>query len=129
MAKRFYTFILVPHAEAKRRKIHLSKRTAVLAASFLGLMVIVAGVLTFHYVRFYGEMRELRRLRIVNAELRRQNLDYEVSVEHLNNRVTSLQDFVKKLSVMAGLNTELPGESEGGTGGLGGENPTAAPPR
>jgi len=127
MAKRFYTFILVPHAEAKFRKIHLSKRTAVLAASFLGLMVIVAGVLTFHYVRFYGEMRELRRLRIVNAELRRQNLDYEVSVEHLNNRVTSLQDFVKKLSVMAGLNTELPGESEGGMGGFGDEDPTSSP--
>jgi hypothetical protein len=85
MANRFYTFILVPHAEAKFRKIHISKRTAVLATSFLGLMVLVAGVLSFHYWQFYGEMRELRRLRMVNAELLRQNLDYEVSVEHLNN--------------------------------------------
>ena len=64
---------------------------------------MVAGMLAFHYWQFYGEMRDLRRLRMVNAELRRQNLDYEVSVEHLNNRVTSLQDFVKKLSVMAGV--------------------------
>ena len=92
MANRFYTFILVPHAEAKFRKIHFSKRTAIIVASFLGLMVLVAGLLTFHYWQFYGEMRDLRRLRMVNAELRRQNLDYEVSVEHLNNRVTSLQD-------------------------------------
>ena len=122
MAKRFYTFILVPHAEAKFRKIHLSKRTAILLGSFLGLVAIVAGALTFHYVEFYGDMRELRRLRMINAELRRQNLDYEVSVEHLNNRVTSLQDFVKKLSVMAGLGTELTAESGAGMGGFRGED-------
>ena len=126
MANRFYTFILVPHAEAKFRKIHLSKRTAILVASFLGLMVVVAGLLSFHYWQFYGEMRDLRRLRMVNAELRRQNLDYEVSVEHLNNRVTSLQDFVKKLSVMAGLDTELPTEPGGGMGGFR-EDPTSTP--
>ncbi len=118
MAKRFYTFILVPHAEAKFRKIHLSKRIAILLISFLGLVAVMAGTLTFHYVEFYGDMHELRRLRMVNAELRRQNLDYEVSVEHLNNRVTSLQDFVKKLSVMAGLGTELPDESGAGMGGF-----------
>ena len=118
MAKRFYTFILVPHAEAKFRKIHLSKRTAILLGSFLGLMALAAGALTFHYVEFYGDMQELRRLRMINAELRRQNLDYEVSVEHLNNRVTSLQDFVKKLSVMAGLGTELPADSGAGMGGF-----------
>ncbi len=118
MAKRFYTFILVPHAEARLRKIHLTKRTAILLGSFLGLMAVVAGSLAFHYVEFYGDMRELRRLRMINAELRRQNLDYEVSVEHLNNRVTSLQDFVKKLSVMAGLGTELPTESGAGMGGF-----------
>jgi murein DD-endopeptidase MepM/ murein hydrolase activator NlpD len=127
MANRFYTFILVPHAEAKFRKVHFSKRSAILAASLLGLMVVIAGVLTFHYLQFYGEMRELRRLRMINAELRRQNLDYEVSVEHLNNRITSLQDFVKKLSVMAGLDTELPTEPGGGMGGFRDEDPASPP--
>ncbi|MGH9462695.1 MAG: peptidoglycan DD-metalloendopeptidase family protein, partial [Vicinamibacteria bacterium] len=107
--------------------IHISKRTAVLAASFLGLVVLVAGVLSFHYWRFYGEMRELRRLRMVNAELQRQNLDYEVSVEHLNNRVTSLQEFVKKLSVMAGLDAGHPAEADGGMGGFRDEDPTSLP--
>lgn len=127
MANRFYTFIFVPHAEAKFRKIHFSKRTALLIGSLLGLMVVGAGVLTFHYWRFHSEMKELRRLRMVNAELRRQNLDYEVSVEHLNNRVVSLQDFVKKLSVMAGLDTELPAEPDGGMGGFRDEEPGAMP--
>ena len=114
MARRFYTLILVPHAGAKFRKIHLSKRIAILLISFLGLVAVMAGTLTFHYVVFYGDIHELRRLRMVDAELRRQNLDYEVSVEHLNNQVTSLQDFVKKLSVMAGLGNELPDESGAG---------------
>jgi murein DD-endopeptidase MepM/ murein hydrolase activator NlpD len=54
---------------------------------------------------------------MMNAELRQQNLDYEVSTEHLSNRVASLQDFAKKLSVMAGLDTAVAGEPLGGIGG------------
>ena len=56
-------------------------------------------------------------MRVMNAELRQQNLDYEVSTEHLSKRVASLQDFVKKLSVMAGLDTAVAGETLGGVGG------------
>jgi murein DD-endopeptidase MepM/ murein hydrolase activator NlpD len=56
-------------------------------------------------------------LRLVNAELRRQNLDYEVSSEHLSGRVASLQEFVKKLSVMAGLDANVGDNSSGGVGG------------
>ncbi|MFQ5790202.1 MAG: M23 family metallopeptidase [Acidobacteriota bacterium] len=117
MARRSYTVILAPHAGAKFRKIHFSRLSLALIAIGGGLGLLVSGALAFHYVRFHRELTELRRLRTLNAELRRQNLDYEVSVEHLNGRVSALQDFVKKLSVMAGLDTTLPGDSAGGIGG------------
>ena len=78
--------------------------------------MIVLGALTTHYFSFYQELTELRELRLGNAELKRQNLDYEVSVEHLNDQVVSLEDFVMKLSVMAGLG-EGAASADGGVGG------------
>ncbi len=117
MPKQSYTVILVPHGGAKYRKYHISAFKLAIIACSAGLTLIVAGVLGFHYARFYSELGDLQRVRNINAELRQQNLDYEVSAEHLNRRVTSLQDFVKKLSVMAGLDTDVAGESMGGIGG------------
>jgi hypothetical protein len=117
MSKKSYTVILVPHGGAKYRKFHLTSLRLGLISFVTGLSLVTAGVLTFHYVRFHSELKDLRRLRVMNAELRQQNLDYEVSTEHLSKRVASLQDFVKKLSVMAGLDTAVAGEVLGGVGG------------
>ena len=117
MSKKSYTVILVPHGGAKYRKFRLTSLKLGLIAFAAGLSLIAAGILTFQYARFHGDLKELRRLRLMNAELRQQNLDYEVSTEHLNTRVASLQDFVKKLSVMAGLDTTVAGEPLGGIGG------------
>ena len=116
-SKTLYTVILVPHARARFRKLHFSRFRLGLIGTFAGLGIIVAGVLFFHYTRFHNELKELRQVRLVNAELRRQNLDYEVSSEHLSNRVSSLQDFVKKLSVMAGLDTQASVDPSSGIGG------------
>jgi murein DD-endopeptidase MepM/ murein hydrolase activator NlpD len=117
MSKKSYTVILVPHGGAKYRKFHLTSLKLGLIAFVAGLSLVTTGVLAFQYARFHDELQDLRRLRVMNAELRQQNLDYEVSSEHLSKRVASLQDFVKKLSVMAGLDTAVAGETLGGVGG------------
>lgn len=117
MGKRNYTVILVPHGGAKYRKYHLSALKIGLIGFVTCLSLVLTGLLALHYARFYSELNELNRLRQMNAELRQQNLDYELSTEHLTKRVTSLQDFVKKLSIMAGLDTEVAGEPLGGIGG------------
>jgi murein DD-endopeptidase MepM/ murein hydrolase activator NlpD len=115
--KRSFTILLVPHTGERFRKWRLSsggvKALTVLASTVL----LGAAFLLAHYAAFYGDLSELRELRLSNAELKRQNLDYELSVEHLNDRVASLQDFVKKLSVMAGLDASLEPDAEGGVGG------------
>ncbi len=116
-SKRQYTLIFVPHAEARFRKLHFSRRVLGVMGALTALGIVLTGALGFHYIRFHSELTELRQLRLINADLRRQNLDYEVSSEHLNKRVSNLQDFVKKLSVMAGLDTTVFGEPTGGVGG------------
>jgi len=117
MDNRFYTVILVPHAEGRFRKFHVSERRLRGLGVVGAVLLLVALALAVHYAAFYTQLTELRELRQVNTELRRQNLDYEVSTEHLSNRVASLQDFVTKLSVMAGIDTETPTGASGGIGG------------
>ncbi len=114
--KRSYTVIFVPHTGERHKKWRLTAGALKTLAVLAGVAVIAAGALTVHYYAFFQELTELRELRLGNAELKRQNLDYEVSVEHLNEQVASLEDFVMKLSVMAGLGNG--GEvAEGGVGG------------
>lgn len=114
--KRSFTILVVPHTGERFRKLRLSSG-GLKALTILGAaIVLAAGLLLAHYVAFYHELVDLRELRLANAELKRQNLDYELSVEHLNERVASLQDFVRKLSVMAGLDANL-ASAEGGVGG------------
>jgi murein DD-endopeptidase MepM/ murein hydrolase activator NlpD len=83
----------------------------------IALVLVAALFLAAHYLAFYRDLAELRELRVSNSELKRQNLDYELSVEHLNDRVASLQDFVRKLSVMAGLDATVEEDVDGGVGG------------
>ena len=125
MVKRSYTLIFVPHTGARHKKWRLTAGALKTLAVLAGVAVIVAGALTAHYFTFYQELTELSELRLGNAELKRQNLDYEVSVEHLNEQVGSLEDFVMKLSVMAGLG-EGAASVDGGVGGPMDINPSAS---
>jgi murein DD-endopeptidase MepM/ murein hydrolase activator NlpD len=122
MMKRTYTVIFVPHTGERHKKWRLTAGALKTLAVLAGVALIAAGTLTAHYFTFYQELTELRELRLGNAELKRQNLDYEVSVEHLNEQVGSLEDFVMKLSVMAGLG-EAAATADGGIGGPADLNP------
>lgn len=116
MMKRSFTILVVPHTGERFRKLRLSSG-GLKALTLLGAAVFLgAALLAVHYATFHRELADLRELRLTNADLKRQNLDYELSVEHLNERVASLQDFVRKLSVMAGLDNDVTSR-EAGIGG------------
>jgi len=118
MMKELYTVILVPHTGERFRKWRLSSGLVKAFAALAGVALIAIAILVAHYVAFYQGLTDLRELRLANTELKRQNIDYEVSVEHLNEQVASLQDFVMKLSVMAGLDEAAPLTGAGVGGSL-----------
>lgn len=115
--KRSFTLIWVPHGGERFRKLRMSSAFLRTLGVFSVGGILIAGVLLTHYAAFYRELGELRALRLANAELERRTREYEISVEDLNGQVSSLQDFVRKLSVMAGLEDTL---QEGGEEGVGG---------
>jgi len=115
--KRSFTILVVPHTGEQFRKLRLTSGGLRALTVSVALVLVAALFLAAHYLAFYRDLGELRELRVNNSELKRQNLDYELSVEHLNDRVASLQDFVRKLSVMAGLDTTVEGDVDGGVGG------------
>jgi murein DD-endopeptidase MepM/ murein hydrolase activator NlpD len=117
MMKRSFTILVVPHTGEQFRKLRLTSGGLRTLTVSVALVLVAALFLAAHYLAFYRELGELRELRVNNSELKRQNLDYELSVEHLNERVSSLQDFVRKLSVMAGLDSRVEGDVDGGVGG------------
>lgn len=118
MANEFYTLIVVPHAKARFRQFHVSVKLArwVLGTStVIGLSVL--GVLV-HYGRISAEVHELRRLREENVVLTARTREYEQNASRLESKLQILQGMVKKLGVMAGLDSTLPDAALGGVGGV-----------
>jgi murein DD-endopeptidase MepM/ murein hydrolase activator NlpD len=117
MANEFYTFIVVPHAKARFRKIQVPVRLAKWVASIAGGLGLVVGAVLIHYVWISLEVHDLKRLRAENATLHQRTQDYEQNVGRLQAKVISLQRMVDKLGVMAGLEGAPTPTAVGGVGG------------
>ena len=113
----FYTLIIVPHAKARFRRLHVSVRlTKWLAGISAAAVLAISGVLV-HYVWITAEVYELRRLRTENRALRVKTEEYEQNAGQLRSKIDTLQGMVNKLGVMAGLDHALPDTRVGGVGG------------
>jgi len=125
MANDFYTLIIVPHAKARFRRLHVSVRlTKWLAAISTAAVLAISGILV-HYAWITAEVAELRRLRTENRALRVKTEEYEQSAGQLRTKIDTLQNMVTKLGVMAGLEHTLPDTRVGGVGGATGSESVA----
>lgn len=103
MAKKFLSFIIVPHCAQKFRTITLSQKAlkalgTLLSVGFLVLIAFLVDYLTMNVtrVRYRGLLRE-------NAEQKKLITDYESSIVKLRDAVKNFESYAKKLNVMAGL--------------------------
>jgi murein DD-endopeptidase MepM/ murein hydrolase activator NlpD len=117
MANDFYTLIIVPHAKARFRRLHVSVRmTKWLAGISIAAVLAISGILV-HYAWITAEVAELRRLRTENRALRVKTEEYEQNAGQLRVKIDTLQNMVTKLGVMAGIEKTLPDTRVGGVGG------------
>ncbi len=117
MGNEFYTLIIVPHAKARFRRLHVSVRLTKWLAGITTLVVLAIGGVLIHYTWITAEVYELRRLRSENRALRVKTEEYEQSAGLLRAKIDTLQNMVTKLGVMAGLEKSLPDMRVGGVGG------------
>jgi murein DD-endopeptidase MepM/ murein hydrolase activator NlpD len=103
MAKKFLSFIIVPHCAQKFKTITLSQKVikcsgTVLVLGFLVLIAFLVDYATMNVTRakYNGLLRE-------NAEQKKLIADYEGSIVKLRDTVKNFESYAKKLNVMAGL--------------------------
>ena len=114
MANEFYTLIIVPHAKARFRRLHVSVRLTKWLAGISAVAVLAISGVLVHYVWITAEVYELRRLRTENRALRVKTEEYEQNAGQLRSKIDTLQGMVNKLGVMAGLDHALPDTRVGG---------------
>ena len=114
----FYTLIIVPHAKARFRRLHVSVRLTKWLAGISAVAVLAISGVLVHYVWITAEVYELRRLRAENQVLTLKTLEYEQNAGKLQAKVAHLHNIVSKLGVMAGLDHSLPDTGVGGEGGV-----------
>jgi murein DD-endopeptidase MepM/ murein hydrolase activator NlpD len=117
MANDFYTLIIVPHAKARFRRLHVSVRMTKWLAGISIAAVLAVSAILVHYAWITAEVAELRRLRTENRALRVKTEEYEQNAGQLRVKIDTLQNMVTKLGVMAGLEKTLPDTRVGGVGG------------
>jgi murein DD-endopeptidase MepM/ murein hydrolase activator NlpD len=117
LAREFFTLIVVPHAKAKFRKFHVSVRLAKWLAGVAGTVALLLTFIVIHYARIAFEVAKLRPLKVENQALQQKTREYEENTGRLQAKVLQLQNQVKKLGIIAGVDQALPDSAVGGVGG------------
>jgi murein DD-endopeptidase MepM/ murein hydrolase activator NlpD len=118
MAGEYYTLIFVPHAKARYRKIQIPVRTAqwLVRIAIVGSAAFIGGLVYVGYMSW--ELYSLRRVQKQYGQLVVQTREYESQVTMLQGKLTNLENLVRKLGVMAGVEQVLPEDNVGGVGGV-----------
>jgi len=106
MGKKFLSLIIVPHSKSSYRTISLSKKTvkAFLWGSLvLGILLAAA---TVDYVRIQVSRKTYRAMLAENLKQKESLAQYQASIGTLNKKVDSLEAYVKKLNIIAGIKSQ-----------------------
>jgi murein DD-endopeptidase MepM/ murein hydrolase activator NlpD len=106
MGKKFLSLIIVPHSKSNSRTISFSKKTV---KGFLwGSLVvgILLAAVTVDYVRIQVSRKTYRALLGENQKQKESLAQYQASIGTLNKKVGSLETYVKKLNIIAGIKSQ-----------------------
>lgn len=111
-----HTIIFVPHARAKFRKWRFTTLRAALLLAVLAVLTVGGGVSTYLYFDARFDRQILDDIQQENAELRRVNQGFERSIRGLSEQLSTYQEKIRQLAIVAGV-AELSPASEAGIGG------------
>jgi len=114
LKKRFYTFIVAGHADAKLHRISIPYPVLAAVGSMAVVGLIATGIAAFHYTKMVVKVVDYDHLLGENAAFRTENHDYRIQTAQLGEKIEFLETTARRLEVLAGVN------SEKGVGGAGG---------
>jgi len=127
MSDEYYTLIFIPDARSASRKVRVPVRLVRWALGVLTATALAAGGFLVHYVWLNWQLAEIEALRLQNAELSEQAVDYNLNLGRFESRIALLQRTVTKLGVVSGVEQALPGADDV-TAGRGGATWTETTP-
>jgi murein DD-endopeptidase MepM/ murein hydrolase activator NlpD len=121
MAKRFYTFIIVPNASSRLHKVRIPIQGMYVLAS-IGLILLFAVVsLGFNYARMAFKMSDYNTLQAENTELKVEKKNLEVTTKKLSTKIETLESLSARLTNLMENDSFLKRFGKGGMGGSKGD--------
>src|SRR5260370_18916405 len=97
MAKSFYTFIIVPDASSRLRKLKLPKRALQALAAIGVLSFFVAVGLGFNYMKMAFKAADYDKLQVENTSLKIQKKNLEVATVKLGEKLSNIENLFEKI--------------------------------
>src|SRR5580704_3122375 len=117
MAKRFYTFIVVPNASSRLHKVRVPEQAMYVLAAIGFISFFVAIGMSFCYMRMAFKVSDYNTLQTENTELKVQTKNLEVSTKKLSSKITNLETLSEKLSTLIENDSFMKRFGKSGVGG------------
>lgn len=103
MPRKSYTVLILPHARARFRKLHLTRGHLLSVGAVLGALLL-AGLLLPHLMfRVQAQAGALAELERHNDQLRQQKLRFESSVDELSRKLNVFEEQAGRLASALGV--------------------------
>ena len=103
MAKKHYSFIIVPHHKGQSKKISLTEKRVKILAGVLSFICILFIVFLVDYFTMNVTRQKYRALSDENARQKETIAQYKLAVNRLRKNIDDFEEYAKKINVMAGL--------------------------
>jgi murein DD-endopeptidase MepM/ murein hydrolase activator NlpD len=117
MPKNFYTLLILPKKHSSAKKVSLSSTLIKGMSVFIMGLILILMYFTYDYINIRREQVELRHLKQVNAEQKKQIDGLVTKVDLFASKMEELKQFDKKIRIMANLETRRDREQLLGIGG------------
>lgn len=117
MPKNFYTLLILPKKDSSAKKISLSSTLVKGVSIFVMGLILFVMYISYDYIHIRREQAELKRLKQQTVEQRKQIDGLVTKVDQFSIKMDELNQFDKKIRIMAKLVTGRDKEQLLGIGG------------
>jgi murein DD-endopeptidase MepM/ murein hydrolase activator NlpD len=116
MSRKFYTIFILPHAQARFRKLHLSRNFILTVAGILGLVVVASAVTPHLVLKLRSQASYLQQLEEENTKLRTEKVRFEASLSQIGEQLDAFESLAGKLAQAVGVKDTPTSRPAGGQG-------------